>query len=112
MVTRLTLDFDPVLQKVADATVVHTQVSGVSMLLPTDEESAPRGSDGARQGRRARGGNAHSILLQDRKRELLLIAFHPFEPVLISRTIPNELATKSRGNLDETYFGYTRCPGA
>jgi hypothetical protein len=110
MVIRLTLDFDPVLQKVADATVVHTQVSGVSMLLPADEESALRVSDGARQGRRARGGNAHSILLQDSKRELLLIAFHRLNRFLFPVPFPTSWLRKSKP--DETYFGYTRCPGA
>ena len=37
MVIRLTLDSDAVLQKVADAAMAHTQVSGVSMLLPVDD---------------------------------------------------------------------------
>jgi hypothetical protein len=39
---RLTLDFDSVLQKLADATVGNTQVDGDPMLLPIEEENAPR----------------------------------------------------------------------
>jgi PAS domain S-box-containing protein len=42
MVIRLTLDSDAVLQKVADAAMAHTQVSGVSILLPVDDGKALR----------------------------------------------------------------------
>ena len=42
MVIRLTLDFDTVLQKVADAAMRHDQVKGVSLLLPIEEGKALR----------------------------------------------------------------------
>ncbi|MDQ1469876.1 MAG: two-component system, cell cycle sensor histidine kinase and response regulator CckA, partial [Bryobacterales bacterium] len=42
MVIRLTLDFEAVLQKLADAAMAHAQVRSVSMLLPTHDGSALR----------------------------------------------------------------------
>jgi two-component system cell cycle sensor histidine kinase/response regulator CckA len=42
MVIRLTLDFEAVLQKVADAAMEHAQVTGVSILLPTEDGKALR----------------------------------------------------------------------
>jgi PAS domain S-box-containing protein len=51
MVIRLTLDFDAVLQKVADAAMGHTQVRGVSILVPSEDRKTLRAAA-------ARGDNA------------------------------------------------------
>jgi PAS domain S-box-containing protein len=51
MVIRLTLDFDAVLQKAADAAMGHNQVSGVSILVPIEDGTVLRAAV-------ARGDNA------------------------------------------------------
>jgi PAS domain S-box-containing protein len=54
MVIQLTLDFDAVLQKVADAAMGHNQVSGVSILVPIEDGTALRAAV-------ARGDNAARV---------------------------------------------------
>jgi PAS domain S-box-containing protein len=80
MVIRLTLDFDTVLQKVADAAMAHNQVSGVSMLVPIEDGKALRVAV-------ARGENA----VQDEGKRI------PFSRV-ISRWVERSLKRVSRLN--------------
>ena len=80
MVIRLTLDRDAVVQKVVDAAMGHNQVSGVSMLLPVEDEKMLRVAA-------ARGENAE----RDEGKRI------PFSPA-ISRWVQRSLKRVSRLN--------------
>jgi len=80
MVIRLTLDREAVLQKVVDAAMGHNQVSGVSVLLPIEQQKTLRVAA-------ARGENA----ARDEKKQI------PFSPK-ISRWAQRSLKRVSRLN--------------